>query len=61
MADIIDFAFYRKFRIILPVRPQKAAKAKLYDDVERSPRPYRRRRRLEETKSKTQQKDKSKR
>lgn len=52
MAEIIDLEFYRKFRIILPVRPRKLAKTKLYEDDERETRTYRRRRRPHENKAK---------
>lgn len=52
MAEIIDFEFYRKFRIILPVRPRNLDKRKLYEDEERETRTYRRRRRKVENNSK---------
>lgn len=52
MAEIIDFEFYRKFRIILPVRPRNLDNRKLYEDEERETRTYRRRRRKIESNSK---------
>lgn len=47
MAEIIDLEFYRKFRIVLPVRPRRLAKQKFYEDSPRATRTYRRRRRPE--------------
>jgi hypothetical protein len=47
MAEIIDFDFYRKFRIILPIRSRSLAKNKSLM-VSRTPtKQYRRRRRSE--------------
>ncbi len=57
MAEIIDFEFYRKFKIILPVRPRNLDGKKLYEDEERETRTYRRRRRTVETKSKVNEED----
>ena len=57
MAEIIDFEFYRKFKIILPVRPRNLDKRKLYEDEERETRTYRRRRRTIETKSKVNEEE----
>ena len=50
-ADIIDLEFYRKFRIVLPVRSQKFYRGKRYEDSAQAMRTYRRRRRPQESES----------
>lgn len=55
MAEIIDLDFYRKFRIVLPMRPSKLAKTTNHMTTRSYTRPFRRKRRLD---SETQQKEK---
>ncbi len=55
MADIIDLDFYRKFKIILPMRPSKLAKTTNLRITQNYTRPFRRKRRLD---SETHQKEK---
>ena len=47
MADIIDLDFYRKFKIVLPMRPSKLAKTSGLRITQNYTRPFRRKRRLE--------------
>jgi len=47
MADIIDLEFYRKFKIILPMRPSKIAKTTNLRITQNYTRPFRRKRRLD--------------
>jgi hypothetical protein len=47
MADIIDLDFYRKFKIVLPMRPSKLAKTSGLKITQNYTRPFRRKRRLE--------------
>ncbi|MBY0273295.1 MAG: hypothetical protein K2X02_07850 [Alphaproteobacteria bacterium] len=55
MAEIIDLDFYRKFRIVLPMRPSKLAKTSSLMTTRSYIRPFRRKRRPD---SETQQKEK---
>ncbi len=55
MAEIIDLDFYRKFRIVLPMRPSKLAKTTSFMTTRSYTRPFRRKHR---TDSDTQQKEK---
>jgi hypothetical protein len=55
MAEIIDLDFYRKFRIVLPMRPSKLVKTTSLMTTRSYTRPFRRKRRLD---SDTQQKEK---
>jgi len=55
MAEIIDLDFYRKFRIVLPMRPSKLAKTTSLMTTRSYIRPFRRKRRPD---SETQQKEK---
>ena len=45
MTEIIDLAFYRKFRIILPIRPRAPFKHKAYGVARTAVKQLRRRRR----------------
>jgi len=56
MAEIIDLDFYRKFRIVLPVRTQALDKAKDHK-VSRVPIKRYRRRQKEDPKSKLTKKE----
>lgn len=47
MAEIIDLDFYRKFRIILPVRPHALAKHKSYTVARTVNKRYRRRQKVD--------------
>lgn len=47
MAEIIDLDFYRKFRIVLPMRPSKLAKTTSFVTTRSYTRPFRRKRRPE--------------
>ncbi len=47
MADIIDLDFYRKFRIILPVRPHVLAKQKSYTVARTVSKRYRRKQKID--------------
>ncbi|MBP6950626.1 MAG: hypothetical protein KA112_00970 [Alphaproteobacteria bacterium] len=47
MAEIIDLDFYRKFRIILPVRSRATAKRKQSAIVQTVAKRYRRRQRID--------------
>lgn len=55
MAEIIDLDFYRKFRIVLPMRPSKLAKTTSLMTTRSYIRPFRRKRRPD---AETQQKEK---
>ncbi|MBX9621566.1 MAG: hypothetical protein K2X28_06030 [Alphaproteobacteria bacterium] len=52
MAEIIDLDFYRKFRIVLPMRPSKLAKTTGFMTTRSYTRPFRRKRRPEDTQQK---------
>jgi hypothetical protein len=49
MAEIIDLDFYRKFRVVLPVRPSALAKGKTSIVSRIVAKRYRRRRKEEQT------------
>lgn len=55
MAEIIDLDFYRKFRIVLPMRPSKLSKTTSLMTTRSYIRPFRRKRRPD---SETKQKEK---
>jgi len=44
MAKIIDFDFYRKFRLVLPIRSSAAAKQKDPEESSQTVKPCRRKR-----------------
>lgn len=47
MAEVIDLDFYRKFRIILPVRSRSLVRKKSLPASRTAPKQYRRRRHLD--------------
>ncbi len=47
MADIIDLDFYRKFRVVIPVKSSAFAKGKAYGKAKNAVKPYRRRRKID--------------
>lgn len=47
MAEVIDLDFYRKFRIILPIRSHSLVRKKSFVISRTAPKQYRRRRRLD--------------